>query len=164
MRWRHGPYELDDDPGRVDPAALWPYLSTQAYWGRWRGPDDVAAQVRGAWRVVAGYHPDDGLVAFARAVSDGVALAYLADVFVLPEHRGAGLGTALVAAMVDEGPGADFRWMLHTADAHGLYARFGFAPPDVTYLERPARGRLSRTPPVPPVEPPTGGTGASVSG
>lgn len=46
--------------------------------------------------------------------------------------------------MVDDGPGADFRWMLHTSDAHELYARAGFAPPDPTYLERPARGTKAR--------------------
>jgi GNAT superfamily N-acetyltransferase len=77
-------------------------------------------------------------VGFARAVSDGVALAYLADVYVEPTVRGRGLGVALVRFMVDGGPGAAFRWSLHTRDAHDLYARFGFAPPDGTYLERPA--------------------------
>ena len=46
---------------------------------------------------------------------------------------------ALVTAMIDEGPGAGFRWMLHTADAHGLYTRHGFGPPDEMYLERPSR-------------------------
>jgi len=42
---------------------------------------------------------------------------------VLPAHRGRGLGQAIVAMMIEEGPGAGFRWMLHTADAHGLYRR-----------------------------------------
>ena len=46
---------------------------------------------------------------------------------------------ALVRHMVDDGPGASFRWLLHTADAHELYARFGFDRPDRTFLERPAR-------------------------
>ena len=78
------------------------------------------------------------MVGFARATSDGVALAYLADVFIVPEHRGQGLGRAVVSAMIENGPGADFRWLLHTADAHGLYADFGFAPPDSTLLERPS--------------------------
>jgi GNAT superfamily N-acetyltransferase len=74
-----------------------------------------------------------------------VALAYLADVYVEPAHRGRGLGRALVAAMVDGGPGAGFRWMLHTSDAHTLYAGFGFTRPDDTYLERPAGpGRRTR--------------------
>jgi catechol 2,3-dioxygenase-like lactoylglutathione lyase family enzyme len=69
-------------------------------------------------------------------VSDGVAFAYLADVYVLPEHRGTGLGRGLVRVMIEDGPGAPFRWTLYTADAHGLYREFGFAPPDSTYLER----------------------------
>jgi hypothetical protein len=41
--------------------------------------------------------------------------------------------------MIDRGPGASFRWTLHTADAHGLYRQYGFAAPDETYLERPRR-------------------------
>jgi GNAT superfamily N-acetyltransferase len=131
-------YELDDDPGRVDLDVVWAFLGGEAYWARWRTRGDVERQVRGAWRVVGAYETATGaMVGFARAISDGVALAYLADVFVLPEHRGAGLGGRLVAEMIDHGPGAGFRWLLHTADAHGLYARFGFAPPDATFLERP---------------------------
>jgi hypothetical protein len=46
---------------------------------------------------------------------------------------------ALVDAMIEQGPGAAFRWTLHTSDAHGLYQRFGFTQPDRTYLERPGR-------------------------
>ena len=92
--------------------------------------------------MVGAYALDDGrTVGFARAISDGAGLAYLADVFVLPEHRGNGLGHALVAAMIDEGPGREFRWMLHTANAHGLYAGFGFAAPDATMMERPGVSR-----------------------
>jgi GNAT superfamily N-acetyltransferase len=98
----------------------------------------VERQLSSAWRVVGVFQRDTGrMVGFARAVSDGVALAYLADLFVLDEVRGRGLGTALVREMIDNGPGAGFRWMLHTADAHGLYERFGFSRPDGTYLERP---------------------------
>jgi RimJ/RimL family protein N-acetyltransferase len=77
------------------------------------------------------------MVGFARAISDGGS-AYLADVYVLPAHRGRGLGKAIVAMMVEEGPGAGFRWMLHTSDAYGLYRQFGFAPPPDNYMERPA--------------------------
>lgn len=122
-------HELDDDPGRVDLDVVWDFLSTEAYWGRWRSREDVARQVRGAWRVV-GASTGSGLVGLPRAISDGVGFAYLADVFVLPGHRGRGLGRRLVATMIDEGPGAGFRWLLHTADAHGLYGRFGFAAPE----------------------------------
>lgn len=82
------------------------------------------------------------MVGFARAASDGVSVAYLADVYVAETHRGRGLGTALLNEMIDHGPGRDFRWMLHTRDAHGLYRKFGFAEPDASYLERRSpRGR-----------------------
>jgi GNAT superfamily N-acetyltransferase len=129
-------YEIDDDPARVDRDALWEFLSTSAYWARWRTRDHVVRQLEHAWRVVAAYR-DGEMVGFARAVSDGLSLAYLSDVYVLDAHRGHGLGKALVQTMIEEGPGAGFRWLLHTADAHGLYRQFGFTEPDHTLLERP---------------------------
>lgn len=133
----HAGYELDDDRDRLDLDLIWSFLSTQAYWFRSRTREQVERQVREAWRVVGVYDPDGGQVGFARAWSDGVTSAYLSDVFVLAAHRGRGLGAALVEDMVGSGPGSRLRWMLHTADAHALYARFGFAPATRTYLERP---------------------------
>lgn len=129
-------YEIDDDPRRIDPDAAVAFLTTQAYWARWRTGDDIKEQIRSAWRVVGAYDAAGAMVGFARAFGDG-ASAYLADVHVLPEHRGGGLGKEIVRVMVEEGPGAGLRWMLHTADAHGLYRQFGFAAPDGWYLERP---------------------------
>lgn len=141
MIFTSGGYEIDDDAGRVDRGVVWSFLSTDAYWGRFRTRADFDAQLASAWRVVGAYETGTGRqVGFARAVSDGVAFAYLADVFVLPEARGTGLGKELVATMIDRGPGAGFRWTLHTADAHGLYKKFGFAEPDSMYMERPRRG------------------------
>ena len=55
-------------------------------------------------------------------------LVYLADVYVLDEHRGRRHGVELVRFTVDEGPFAARRWILHTADARGLYEKFGFEP------------------------------------
>ena len=63
--------------------------------------------------------------------------SYLADVYVLEEHRGRGLGVELVRFSVDEGPLAATKWYLHTADAHGLYRKFGFGEPDERLMERP---------------------------
>ncbi|WES65737.1 GNAT family N-acetyltransferase [Microbacter sp. GSS18] len=132
-------YELDDARERVQRDAVWEFLSTQAYWGRWRCRADLDAQLDSAWRVVGAYRADTGdLVGFARAISDGVAFAYLADVFVAEEHRDQGLGRRIVARMIDEGPGRDFRWTLFTGDAHDLYAGFGFTAPDATAMVRPA--------------------------
>ncbi len=120
--------------------AVWAFLSTDAYWGKSRSRADFEAQLATAWRVVGVYEAATRrLVGFARAMSDGVTFAYLSDVFVTSQARGKGLGKELVATMVDRGPGARFRWSLHTSDAHGLYRQFGFATPDERYLERPSR-------------------------
>lgn len=131
-------WEIDDDPARVDLDVVWDFLSTQAYWGQWRTRAQVEQQVRNAWRVVSAVDTTTGAqVDFARAFSDTVGSAYLADVFVVEFARGSGLGTAIVETMIEHGPGSSFRWMLHTSDAHGLYGRFGFAAPGPTSLERP---------------------------
>jgi len=130
-----GGYELDDDPARIDADAVWAFLSTEAYWGRERIRADVERQIREATRLVGLYRGGEQ-VGFARIVADG-RIAYLADVYVIQAHRGRGLGVELVRFAVEEGPHAGARWMLHTEDAHGLYARFGFGPPDERYLERP---------------------------
>ena len=139
-------YDLDDNRDRIDIDAVWAFLSTEPYWGRWRTRADFEAQLRASWRVVGAYDSTGAQVGFARALSDGIGNAYLADVFVLSHARGQGLGKALVHHMIEEGPGAHFRWMLHTNDAHGLYAGFGFAPPDATYLERPGNPPGMSTP------------------
>ena len=132
-----GGYELDDDKGRVDVDALVHFLTTEAYWGRWRQRADIVAQIDASWRVV-GLYAADGMVGFARAVSDGVAFGYLADVYVDASHRGGGLGRELVRELVEGNGAARFRWVLHTRDAHGLYAGLGFAPPGPDAMERPA--------------------------
>lgn len=118
MIFTSGAYELDDDSGRIDRDAVWEFLSTQAYWGRFRTRADFEKQLASAWRIVGVYETATARqVGFARAVSDGVSFAYLADVFIVPGVRGSGLGKELVATMIDRGPGAGFRWTLHTADA-----------------------------------------------
>jgi GNAT superfamily N-acetyltransferase len=138
VRTVYGSYEIDDDPDRIDADAAVEFLLTGAYWGRSRDPGLIVRQIREAWRVVGAYDAAGAMVAFARAFGDGASF-YLTDVYVLPGHRGAGLGKAIMRAMIDDGPGADCRWMLHTTDAHGLYRQFGFAAPDGRYLERPSR-------------------------
>jgi ribosomal protein S18 acetylase RimI-like enzyme len=100
----HDRYEIDDNPARIDLAAVWQFLSGEAYWATWRTKADVRAQVEGAWRVV-GCYDHHRMVGFARALSDGVALAYLADVYVLAEHRGRGIGEALVREMIENAAG-----------------------------------------------------------
>jgi GNAT superfamily N-acetyltransferase len=131
-----GGLELDDDPARIDVAAVHRFLAEESYWARGRAQPVVEALIRGATRVVGLYDGPDQ-IGFARVISDGYVVAYLADVYVLPAYRGRGLGAELVREAVENGPQAGLRWLLHTNDAHGLYERFGFGPPAETLLERP---------------------------
>jgi GNAT superfamily N-acetyltransferase len=69
----------------------------------------------------------DEQVGFARVVTDRATFAYLADVFVLEGHRGRGLGKWLMEVVLAHPELQGLRrWMLATADAHGLYRRYGF--------------------------------------
>lgn len=129
-------YELDDDPARVDRTEVHRFLATESYWAEGRGRETQDRLIEEAARVV-GLYRDGRQVGFCRACSDGVSHAYLADVYVLPEARGRGLGLELVREMIENGPFARLRWILHTADAHGLYAKLGFVEPGERALERP---------------------------
>jgi GNAT superfamily N-acetyltransferase len=127
-------YELDDDPARIDREAAHRYL-TQSYWASGRPREVQDALIDGAARVVGLYHDGDQ-VGFSRTLSDGYSQSYLADVYVLDEHRGRGLGVELVRFTVDEGRLAKTKWFLHTRDAHDLYRKFGFVEPGERALER----------------------------
>jgi GNAT superfamily N-acetyltransferase len=98
----------------------------------------VGRTIAEAARVVGLYAPDRRQIGFARVVSDNVHIAYLADVYVLAEHRGRGFGVELVREAVENGPQRDLRWWLATADAHELYRRFGFDAPGARYMTRPS--------------------------
>ena len=129
-------YLLDDDPSSVDRAAVHEYLSAEAYWalGRPRGVLDQL--IDSAARVGSLFDVDGAQVGFARAVSDGHTVSYLADVYVLAGHRGQGLGLELVRFVVDDPVLADTKWLLHTRDMHRLYAKVGFTPPSERVMER----------------------------
>lgn len=128
-------FELDDDPARVDVDEVHRFLSLESYWAQGRPRATVERLVREAERVV-GLYREGRQVGFCRAVTDGVSIVYLADVYVLPECRGRGLGVELVQEMVENGPFAGLKWALHTEDAHALYERFGFGRPDRKMMER----------------------------
>ena len=130
-----GGYELDDDPARVDVDAVHRFLAEESYWAPGR-PREVVEELVGAAARVVGLYLGDHQVGFARVVSDRHVVAYLADVYVLPEHRGRGLGVELVREAVERSPFSPRRWFLNTADGHELYARFGFRAPSDEVMER----------------------------
>jgi acetolactate synthase I/II/III large subunit len=140
-------YELDDDPDRIDVDFVVDYLTREAYWARGRSRDVVKRSLAGSARVVGLYH-GGRQVGFARVVSDGAVFAFLADVFVDEAHRGSGLGVELVREAVENGPHSGLAWRLATADAQGLYERFGFreTPSTVPAMWRAAVAPASPAP------------------
>jgi GNAT superfamily N-acetyltransferase len=121
-------YELDDDPSRLDRAAVHAYLGGVSYWAKGRTRERQDELIDKSARVV-GLYKDGAQVGFARAVDcDAAGFVYLADVYVLDPHRGQGLGRELVREIVEGGPFAERRWVLHTRDMHALYRQLGFGP------------------------------------
>ena len=121
-------YELDDDRGRLDREAIHEYIGGVSYWAQGRTRERQDELIDASAHVV-GLYKDGDQVGFARAVDcDAAGFVYLADVYVLDEHRGRGLGVELIREIVENGPFAGRTWVLHTRDAHGLYERFGFGP------------------------------------
>ena len=119
-------YRLSFDASELDLSAIHAFLS-QSYWSPGVPVEVVQRAVAGSQCV--GLFHGAAQVGFARAVSDCATFAYLADVYVLPEHRGQGLAQAMVGALMDQPALQGLRrWMLATRDAHSLYARLGFAP------------------------------------
>ncbi len=130
----HG-IEVDDDRERIDRVEVHRFLSEESYWAAGRARETQDALVDGASRVV-GLYEGAAQIGFCRAQTDGVSFVYLADVYVLEAYRGRGLGEELVREMVENGPYAGVRWLLHTTNMHPLYRKFGFAEPSQKVMER----------------------------
>ncbi len=118
-------YTISTDPSRLDVDLIHRFLSEESYWARGRAREMVERSIENSMNF--GAFRGDEQVGFARVVTDKATFAWLADVFVLPEHRGRGLGKRLVAEALGH-PELEsvYRWTLGTADAHELYRGFGF--------------------------------------
>ena len=134
-------YELDDDPVRIDREAVHGFLSNESYWAAGREREVMDELIETAARVVGLYASNGRQLGFARVVSDGHTVSYLADVYVLEEARGQGLGLELVRFAVDEEPVRSTKILLHTRDMHALYAKVGFDDPGERTMERWPKGR-----------------------
>jgi len=111
-----------------DHDAVYRFLSEEAYWSQGE-PREIFDRSVANSLTFAAYTGED-LVGFARVVTDRATFAWLCDVFVLAEHRGNGVSKLLMDAVMADPDLARVRnFMLATRDAHGLYAKYGFAPP-----------------------------------
>jgi GNAT superfamily N-acetyltransferase len=125
---------ISTDPAEIDFALVHRFLSEESYWC----PGIPAAVVRRAIEhslCFSALAADGRQLGFARVVSDHATFAYLCDVFVVAEARGQGIGKQLMAAVLAHPELQHLRrFMLATADAHALYAEYGF-----TALDKPER-------------------------
>ena len=132
---QHGDYLISTDPSRLDLASVHRFLSEESYWAQGRPFEVQRRAIEHSALVVGAYTRAGGQVGFARMVTDLATWAWLCDVYVTPEHRGGGLGTAVVRTIVEHPDVAGIRWQfLATRDAHDLYAKFGYRR-----LDDPAR-------------------------
>ena len=129
-------YTVSTDRDKLDVSMVHGYLSTQAYWCL-NIPFQVVKRSMENSLCFGVYH-GDRQVGFARVISDYATIAYLGDVFVIPEYRGKGLSKLLMETIMAYPDLQGLRrWILLTGDAHGLYRQFGWKPvasPDL-YME-----------------------------
>jgi len=131
--WRRGEYTISTDNQRLDLAIIHDFISNQSYWGRGRRIKTVQRSLDHSLNF--GIFKNDQQVGFARVVTDFATFAWIADVFILEEHRGRGLAKWLMKSILSHPELQGFRrWVLATKDAHELYRQFGFQE-----LRRPER-------------------------
>jgi len=127
-----GADEISTTRDRLDLDVVHGFL-TDSYWSPGIPRDTVERAIAGSLNF--GLYRNGRQIGYARVITDGATFAYFADVFVLPDHRGAGLATWLMSTALAHPALASLRrCLLVTRDAHAIYARCGFTP-----LARPER-------------------------
>jgi GNAT superfamily N-acetyltransferase len=117
---------IDINDERIDTDLVHRFLSHESYWAKDRTLIEVNKSIENSLNF--GVYKKDAMVGFARIVTDYVSFAYLADVFIVKEERGKGLGKNLINYILDYPSIKNTkRWMLGTMDAHELYRPYGFS-------------------------------------
>lgn len=142
QEWRRDPYVISTDPSRLQIDIVHDFLLQHSYWARDRTREALETAVAHS-RCYGLYNMAGVQIGFARCVTDFATFAYLADVFIVPEEQGHGLGQWLVSCVLaDPALRHVRRWTLYTLDAQTLYTRFGFEaepqPDKHMVLRRPA--------------------------
>jgi GNAT superfamily N-acetyltransferase len=136
MNWVRDTFTVTCDPAKLDRLTIAQFLAS-SYWAEGI-PEDTAAKSL-EHSLCFALLDGDRQVGFARVISDYATIAYLGDVFILPEYRGKGLAKWLMECVVSHPELQGLRrWILATRDAHGFYRQFGFTPlkePEI-FMER----------------------------
>ena len=118
-------YVISTDNSKIDVDTIYQYLNKESYWAKGIPKDVVEKSIRNS--LCFGVYFDDEQIGFARLVTDKATFAYLADVFILPVHRGKGVSKFLMQTIHAHPELQNLRrWWLGTKDAHGLYEQFGW--------------------------------------
>ena len=126
MQWIRDEYRLSTNIDEFDFDVVHRYLSEVAYWSPGIAREKVERAARHS--LAFGLFHGSAQIGYARMITDTATFAYLADVFVLPGHQGAGLGKWMMQCVMAHPDLQGLRrMMLVTSDAHGLYVRHGFA-------------------------------------
>ncbi|MHC1700620.1 MAG: GNAT family N-acetyltransferase [Humidesulfovibrio sp.] len=126
MLWSRDGYTVTDDRAALDTEVVFGFLS-ESYWAKGIPRETCLRSLENS--LCFGLLHGGQQAGFCRVVTDRATFAYLADVFVLPEHRGRGLGKWLVACVLAHPELQGLRrFLLATLNAHGLYSQVGFAP------------------------------------
>jgi len=124
MESAFGDYTISTDKGKLDLDMVHGFL-VDAYWCKGIPKEVVARSIENS--LCFGVYKGSEQVGFARVITDYATFMYIGDVFILENHRGQGLGVALMDAVMSHPDLQGIRtWMLLTADAHGLYEKFDF--------------------------------------
>lgn len=126
MQWTQQEFTVTCDPRKQDFDVIHRFLSG-SYWAKGIPQETLRRSLANSlcFAVLHG----DRQIGFARVISDRATIAYLGDVFILPEYRGKGLSKWLMECVTSHPELQGLRrWMLATSDAHGLYEQFGFTP------------------------------------
>jgi GNAT superfamily N-acetyltransferase len=130
-------FTVSTDREKLDLSFIHGFLSKEAYWCLNIPFDRVKRSVENSLNF--GLYHNDRQIGYARVITDYSTIAYLGDVFIIPEYRGKGLSKWMMQQVMDHPDLQGLRrWLLLTADAHGLYKQFGWEPvarPD-RYMER----------------------------
>ena len=118
-------YFISTNQEKLDMDVIYKYLSQESYWAKGIPKSVVEKSIANS--LCFGVYCGSAQIGFARLVTDKATFAYLADVFVLPEHRGKGLSKWLMQTIHAHPELQNLRrWWLGTKDAHGLYEQFGW--------------------------------------
>ncbi len=141
--WQRGEFRISTDSSLLDFAVIHRFLSQESYWAQGRSPDLVRTSMANSAYCFGVYHERDAArqqMGFARVISDLATFGYLADVFILNDFRGKGLGKWLLHTITNHPELVHVPWLALFTNTPQFYEEFGFS----TFEQTPERLFLTR--------------------